>query len=98
MLSPAGRPSAGVDAGEFAGFGVAIDGEQVAAQAAHHGFHQGKDGIRGDGGIDGGPATRQNLRAGLGSERLAGGDDSALRHHHRSGLPPFLREGCHNEG
>src|ERR1700678_1746072 len=84
-----------VEAGQFAG-GGAMDGEQVAAEAAHHGFDHAEHGVGDDGGVDGGSSARERLRAGLGCESLAGGDDSALCYDHGSGLRALHGGGIFN--
>ena len=71
---------------QFAGLGVPVESEQVAAQAVLHGFDDGEHGVGGDGGVDGRAAARQNLRRRLRGERLAGGCDSLLRDHLRAAV------------
>src|SRR5882757_2782809 len=46
------RPSAGVQAVEFAGFRVPIEKEEIAANAVHHWLGHAEDGIGRNGGID----------------------------------------------
>ena len=85
-----GRPAAGVDAGQLAGFGLVIDDEEIAADAAALRFHDAEGGIGRDGRIDGGAAAGQHLRSGLRREGLGGGDDSAIGDGHRARLRTVL--------
>ena len=86
-----GGPAAGVEGGELAGFGVPVDGEEVAADAVAFGLDDAEYGVSGDGGVDGGSAAGQYLRAGLGGEGLAGGDDPAIGDDHGARLRSILR-------
>src|SRR5262245_36435426 len=47
----------------FAGFGVPIKDEQVAADSIHHGFNEPKDGVGRDCGVGGGAATLQDVHS-----------------------------------
>ena len=90
MVRALGRPAAGVDGGELAGLGIPIDGEQIAAHAVALRLDHAQHGVGRDGRVHGRTAARQNLRSRLRSQRLAGGHDAALRHHHRARLRTFL--------
>ena len=46
---PRVRRAGGIQAGEFTGFRVPIDDEQIAAHAGHHGLGHGQDRVGGDG-------------------------------------------------
>ena len=61
-----GCPAARVESGQSAAFGLPDDGEQVAADAAGHGFHHAEYGVDGDGGVNGVAAGFEDLDAGLG--------------------------------
>jgi hypothetical protein len=61
-------------------------GEQVAAHADHHGFHQIESGSRRYGRIDGVTALLQNLQADLRRQRLTGYHHAMLRHDLRTSL------------
>ena len=88
-----GRPAAGVDAGQLAGFGLVVDDEEIAADAAALRFHDAESGIGRDGRIDGGTAAGQDLRAGLRCQGLGGGYDSAIADGHGTRLRAVLG-GC----
>ena len=74
-------PAGGIEAVEFAGFGVIDDGEEIASRAATHWLHEAEGGIGRDGGIDGGAAGFQNIDADLRGQRLARADHAVLREH-----------------
>ena len=76
------RPSAGVQAVELAGLGVPVEQEQVAANSVHHGFGNAEHRVRRNGRVDGRTAPRQNLRPGLRSQGVAGGDDASVINDH----------------
>src|ERR1041385_1818160 len=69
------RPTARIEAVELSGPGFVNDREQVATHAALHWRDDAHAGICRDGGINGVAALRKNLRGGLGSKRMFGGDD-----------------------
>ena len=74
----AGGGSRCIQSGELAALGVPIHHEEIAAEARHHWFGDAKNRVRSDGGVDGRSAVSEDLRAGLGSQNLAGGRDSLL--------------------
>ena len=88
----AGRGSGRIQPGQFSGFRIVVNHEQVAAQPVHHGLHHGQHGVGGDGSVDRGPALSQNLCAGLRSQGLAGGGDSLLGNDHGAAIIAPLRE------
>ena len=93
MERPFGRPPAGVDAGQLAGFGLVVDDEEIAADAAALRFHDAEGGIGRDGRIDGGTAAGEDLRSGLRCQGLGSGYDSAIADGHGTRLRAVLG-GC----
>ncbi len=81
----AGSPSAGVEAVELTGFGVPVNGEEIAAHAVHHGLGHAECCIRGDCRIYGGTSALQNLRACYRSLHMAGGYDAVAGDDHGAG-------------
>jgi hypothetical protein len=72
-----GRGAGRVQPCELLGFGVPIDDEQIAAQAAHQRFGDTQDRVRSDGRVDGRSAARQDLRSSLRRQDLAGSGNPA---------------------
>ena len=87
---PLGRPAAGIDGRELAGFGLPINGEQVSAEPAALRLDDAQRGVGGDGRVHRGTAAGQHLGARLRGERLAGGHDAAIGDHHGPGLGSIL--------
>ena len=87
---PVRRPTAGIDAGQFAGFRIPVNGEEISAHAATFGFHHTEHRVGRDGCIHSRSAPCQHLRPRLGSQRLAGGDDAAIADDHRARLGSIL--------
>ena len=77
--------AAGVEAVELFRFGVPDDGEQVAAEAAAHGFGDAEDGVGGDGGVDRVAAGLQDFDGGERRERLARGRHAVFADGGRAG-------------
>jgi hypothetical protein len=88
------RPSAGVQAVKFAGLGVPIEKEEIAADTVHHWFSHTEDGVRGNGCVDGGAATAEYVCAHLRGQILAGGRDAAAGYDHGAAVGAVLGEGA----
>src|SRR5580700_6450713 len=67
-----GRPAAGIQAIELAGFRIVVDGKEIAADSVHHGLNNAEYGIGGNACVDGGTALLKHTRTGLRSLDLAG--------------------------
>ena len=85
------RPAGGVEAVDLLRLGVIDDGEQVAADAAHHRRHQTHGGVGRDRGVDRIAAALQHGGTGARRDRMLRRDDPVLRDHHGAGLRAVLR-------
>ena len=81
---PGRRPAAGVQAVHDAGLGLVVEDEEIAAEPVAGRLHQADGRVGGDSGIDGVAAPLEDLHAGAGGQRLAGGDDAERGGHDRS--------------
>ena len=81
-----GRPAAGVKAIQLLRLRVIDDGEQIAPHAIHHWLDDSERSICGNRRIHSAAAPRQNRRARLRSDSLAGRHNAILRHHHGARL------------
>ena len=81
---PGRRPAAGVQPVHGAGLRLVVEDEEIAAEAVAGRLHQADGGVGGNGGVDGVAAALEDLHAGAGRQRLAGGDDAERRRHHRA--------------
>src|SRR5579862_8890888 len=86
-----GSPAGGVEAVELFGFCVVDDGEEVAADAVHHGLDDADGGVGGDDGIDGVAAVGEDLGADLGGEGRFSGDDAAASDDHGASFGAVAR-------
>src|SRR5439155_229681 len=83
--------------------GIPDEGVQVSADAAAHWLDEAEGGVGSDGGIDGIAASPEDVEAGLGRERLAGGNHAARRHYNRaagaewSRREPFSADGTRRQ-
>ena len=93
-----GRAAAGVEAVQLLGLVVPDDGEQVAADAARHRFHEPQGGVGGDGGVHGRAPLTQNIEPDLRGQRLAGRDHAVPGHDDRTARLIRLRREASTQG
>src|ERR1700691_33430 len=74
-----GCPPACVQAVDFAGLRLPIDGEEIAAHAVGSGFCDIEYSVGCDCGIDGGPTPFKDARSSLRGRNLTGGNHTVLR-------------------
>src|SRR6202041_803519 len=72
------RPTTGVQSIEFSRLRVVVNCEQVSAHAVHIRLHYTHDGVCSNCRVHGVAAPFQNVRTGLGSQKLRGGHNSQL--------------------
>ena len=77
---------AGVEAVEFLRFGLPIDDEQIAADAAAHRLDEPQHGVRGNRCVRRGSARLEHVEPGLRSERVACRHNALFGHYHRAAL------------
>src|SRR5438876_1092134 len=84
------RPAARIKAVEFAALRVPINQEEIAANAVHHRLGDTEHSIGCNGRVNRRAPTRQNLRAGLRRENMAGRDDSMVVDDHGTSVGTLL--------
>ena len=83
-------PAAGVQAVQFPALRVPINQEEIAANAVHHRLGDTEHSIGCNGRVNRRAPTRQNLRAGLRRENMAGRDDSMVVDDHGTSVGTLL--------
>src|SRR5207248_9424386 len=83
-------PAAGVQAVQFPALRVPINQEEIAANAVHHRLGDTEHSIGCNGRVNRRAPTRQNLRAGLRRENMAGRDDSMVLDDHGTSVGTLL--------
>ena len=85
VAEPERGTARGVEAVELLGLRIVNDGEEIAAHAVAHRFHQTECRIRGNGRVHGGAAGFEDIESGLRGERVAGADHAVRAEHGRAG-------------